>query len=84
MPIKPFFPISQQFLQQTAKRIYWKSLFKHYSKISHLKNYSGTQLNVLLLDVLITLSLEKKLGLSLQIFDLHLQIDLHDSLPQSF
>ena len=45
--------------------------------------FGTTQSNIFLLDVLITLSLDTKLGLSLQIFDFHLQLDLHDPLPHS-
>ena len=43
----------------------------------------GTTKPTPLLDVLTALFLETKLDLSLQIFDLHLPIDLHDPLPRN-
>ena len=46
-------------------------------------SFGTTQSNIFLLDVLITLSLETKLGLSFEYSYFHLQIDLHDLLPHS-
>ena len=43
----------------------------------------GTTKPTTLLDVLTALFLETKLDLSLQIFDLHLHVDLHDPLPHN-
>lgn len=45
--------------------------------------FRTTQSNTLLIDMLITLSLKAKLGLRLQIFDLHLQTGLREPLPHS-
>ena len=46
-------------------------------------SFGTTQSNIFLLDVLITLSLETKLGLSFEYSYFNLQIDLHDLLPHS-
>lgn len=45
--------------------------------------FDTTQSKTLLLDMLSTLSPEKKLALILQIFDLRFLVDLHEPLPHS-